>query len=515
MYKRLLPLTSLLVAFGCGSDSGSKKQTTDDTSVDTGVTTVTTTVNQTNGFQLRDQEGSLLVMNRARSVQAPEGYTVSAMFADTLQGVVTPNWCIGGGPCISQLPAVGADVAYDISTWDPSASAYNWIGNEMFVGSAKLPFVNDFTRGLAYYDVDLPMNPDSDLVSVFISGEWGDHEIDDFALPAPIEITSPDPLVSLGLQGSIPFRWTPPAEGNIYIRFEGGGTDRIFQLENSGTHDFDTTSLGAFDPAAVEVFFGVWIEREVDVNGNRLQSYSAWEQPYQGTECTAYPDGQLIGAAGSPPGPDMNPAWLTMAFDGVIENDRFYDYYNDSDGDGVPEVFTSAVFFDFYEDDPVNPGQIGQHLCQVVYDASNNLPTNFISQSGAIYSSFDLQLADGESDCNSIDVNIWNTIDVRDVLESPQYQWGFGIGEVMDTLPILEAKYDPDWAIWQPLLVGGYISIDGVFAYEWDEVHVYPMSDCATVQPDKTEIDAPTAGPVFNADYTGIPLFAFPFLPPP
>jgi hypothetical protein len=204
-----------------------------------------------------------------------------------------------------------------------------------------------------------------------------------------------------------------------------------------------------------------------------------------------------------------------MAFDGVVDNDRFYDYYNDADGDGVPETFTSAVFFDFYEDDPVNPGQVGAHLCQVIYDGSNNLATSFISQSGAIYNAFELQLADGESDCNSLDLAVWNSIDIRDAIESPMYQWGFGIGEVQDTLPLLEAKYDPDWAIWQPLIAGGYISPDGVFAYEWNEVHVYPLSDCATVEPDKTEIDAPTAGPVFSANYTGIPLYAFPFAPPP
>jgi len=515
MYTHILSLTAFLVAAGCSGDVGSKKKKTTDTSVDTGSTSVVTTTGQTNGFQLLDQEGSLVVMNRAQGVVTPETYSVQATFADTLQGVLTPNWCMVNGPCLTALPAVGDNVAFETGTWEPSASAYNWIGNEMFVGSAKLPFVNDFTRGLAYYTVDLPRNPDGEIVSVFLSGEWGDYEIDDFALPAALEITSPDPMVELGLQGAIPFRWTPPAEGNIYVRFEGGGTNRIYQLENNGTFDLDTTSLGAFDPVDVQVYFGVWIEREIDVNGNLLKSYSAWEQPYQGTECTAYPDGQLIGAVGSPPGPDMNPAWVTMAFDGVMENDRFYDYYNDSDGDGVPEVFTSAVFFDFYEDDPLNPGQVGQHLCQVVYDASTNLPASYISQSGAIYSAVELQLADGDSDCNSLDVAVWNSIDVRDVIESPLYQWGFGIGEVVDTLPILEAKYDPDWAIWQPLLVGGYISPDGVFAYEWNEVHVYPMSECATVQPDKTEIDAPTAGPVFNANYTGIPLFAFPFAPPP
>ena len=513
MTSRFLPLTAVLLALSCASDDGGKKKDNGDPTDDTAGPTSEPTFAGTNGFQLTGQEGSLLALNTAPSVQADGSYSISAMFADDLQGVITPNWCTDGRPCITAFPGAGAQTTYQTGTWEPESSVYNWVGNDMFVGSAKLPFVNDFQRGLAYYTVQLPTNPDGSTASILLGGEWGDHETDDFLVPSAIEITSPDPTVPVGLLGVIPLRWTPVFEGKLYVRFEGDGVNRIFQLENTGEYDLDTAQLGAFDPANVQMFFGLWVERSIEVNGNTLKAFGVWEQPYQGTECTAYPNGVFVGGAGAPVGPDMNPAWVTMGFDGVIDNGLFFDYYNDTNGDNVPEVFTSAVFFDFYEADPLIPGQVGSHLCQVVYDASNSQSTNHISQSGVIYDGFDVQLASGESDCASLDINIWNSVDVRDVLESNQYNWGFGVGEVMDTLPNLQAKYAPDWAIWEPLISGGYVSFDGVFAYEWDEVHVFPMSDCATVEPSKTETDAPLSGPVFTANYNAIPLFAFPFTP--
>jgi hypothetical protein len=191
----------------------------------------------------------------------------------------------------------------------------------------------------------------------------------------------------------------------------------------------------------------------------------------------------------------FDPANYVVAVDpGNYDGSAMRDYRYDSDGNGSLESYSASALFSFY-DDTLN------YLCSATFDLGSATPAfGWVSSSGALFDTFDMNLSNGETDCPPLDAvqyAAYGTTDIREVLESSA--WGVGFGELQTIAPLLEADMvaaGEDWANdWEPYTFGVYFTNNGVDADElgWVQAHV----DLCDVYDDASPLlEKPTAAPV-------------------
>lgn len=445
------------------------------------------------------QEGELIVVQRGGTVSRGERFAAFAAFADDLQGLRTPAWCFAGGPCLPELPAVGqfADTQPDL--FDPGLMTWAFNGHHLNVSGARVPLHYNPQTGAAWYQGGASGRLNRQA-TVGFTGDWGQYR-GTVPLPEPLQVLSPDPRNALPLNGTLRFRWAPTGGDDVYLYVSDGTLNRLYHLQDDGDFALDIDALG-LSGEQISIGLQRWATHEsVDVHGNSLAITSVWEQAFEPLLCDVsdYPVGNL--AYGPYPlGPYIYPSSVGVSFQVVIDDHQVHDFWLDLDRNGINDLYTSAMLFDFYDD-------FGQRLCTIAYDASGARPVaNPVAQGGGtLFEGWSLDLLWGYSDCNQVDPLIWGTTDLRHVLEG--LDWGFGIGTIVETEAALRDRYD--WNLWQPLLAGAYILFEGAW-YEMGSVSSVGMESCGVVEPTLAVQPRPTGSPLPIRLYLGNAVFSFP-----
>jgi hypothetical protein len=198
----------------------------------------------------------------------------------------------------------------------------------------------------------------------------------------------------------------------------------------------------------------------------------------------------------------MSPSYVLVSGEGFSRPRGLVDYWVDPDGDGAPEERSARITFDLYDAADV-------HLCTVDYDASASvsvLGSVTAANGSPLYGAWTVPLADGDSDCPSLDPRVWGTNDIRVVLEYNTL--GFAVGDIVDLGPYLPDLVGADYPEYEPYLMGGYSIILGV-AYETGYALGYTATGCF-----EGDLDAPILPPAVGSPeglYLTVAAFGFPF----
>ena len=213
------------------------------------------------------------------------------------------------------------------------------------------------------------------------------------------------------------------------------------------------------------------------------------------TDCE-WADDAVIADTGLPDASvEFEPYYFIASAVLMIDDNEIWDF--DYDG----EANSSYVEFVFFGDSSSGYAE----LCSIIYDGSTATETTSpwkTSSGGQVYGAFDLDLADGYTDCGVLNAGDWDTTDMREVLEN--HKWGVGIGEMVDVKTDLKPAvedagldWDNDWA---PFVSSGYLYWDLLGgAYEWMYTFGYDTScDETIIDTDGylTPLPMPTSGPL-------------------
>jgi len=213
------------------------------------------------------------------------------------------------------------------------------------------------------------------------------------------------------------------------------------------------------------------------------------------TDCT-FNDDALIADTGMPDDSvEFDPSYFITSTVMMIDDNEVWDF--DYDG----SASSSYIEFTFFDSKAAGYAE----LCSIVYDASGateSTSTWKTSSGGQVYAAFDLDLADGYTDCGVLDAGTWDTTDMRDVLENQK--WGIGVGEMVDIYEVIKSAVQDaglDWTKdWEPYVTSSYLYWDVLGgAYELMYTFGYDTScDEALIGGDGNLIplDKPTGAPL-------------------
>jgi len=206
-----------------------------------------------------------------------------------------------------------------------------------------------------------------------------------------------------------------------------------------------------------------------------------------GTGACAYPDVDV--PDGAPSSALFTPVYVAVNFVGNHASSGWEDYTFGG------EDSTSMVYFDIYDETSV--------VCQVIYDmntATSIPPTSVttiasdgVSAGGRLAEAWELNLEGGFTDCGRIDADVYGSADIREVLAYLPVVIGLGeLDSLASELETAVVDSGLDWdADWAPYVYGGYVSFDGINAYETAYGFGYE-AECATVSEDLAMMPAPT-----------------------
>jgi hypothetical protein len=522
---RLIALLAYLAACGAAEPGPGGAET------DTGTSTAPSTTDtpepaEPPPFLKSDEQGSLVLVEKAFGITGETNATLYGAFADTLGSVHAAARCVAGDLCLPNgLPAQDNWADVSGATWPPG-SLFSWVGDSVAVGSVDAPFAVDPATGFSYYqDVESPIQ-DKDPWRVSLGGEWGAWE-QTVAERVRMVATAPDleSGITFGEGGLLRFEWEakPDVASEVVLRIVGPGVDRVYNLVDDGSFDVSLDTVN-WDPLGdYKVTLERWTTTAVEVNdGNELEIVAVDATQWTALECADFPNLIIESNDNSFLPRLVNPVWITMAFNGVIAQDHVFDGYYDWDADGDDDPFMAQLVFTIYDGDPV-AGLIGVPLCNVFYDASDAVPVDpdSLYQVGGpdvtdypLYQAFLFALHDGYTDCGPLDLAAYGTTDVRAYLERDDvWQWGMAIGEGSPQDIGLKIIFgNPGWQQYAATSTPVWLTPNGATLYE-AAVGLGLEIDCPAVAMPEDLIPTVTSAPFQTAWWNTIPWTVFTFAP--
>jgi hypothetical protein len=202
--------------------------------------------------------------------------------------------------------------------------------------------------------------------------------------------------------------------------------------------------------------------------------------------------------------PVMTPVYVGFGMEVVTAPEGgLVDYWWDSNLDSVDEPYSASVVLTFY-DSAFAP------MCTMSYEADGALEVNpgtWTSMSGGdIWRAWRVNLVDGDSqDCTEIDPAVFGTANLQNLFSGLSF--GFGIGEMVDTLAPLQTAYGANWATYEPFLNSVYITLNGTDAYEWSYGGGVNLNDCLVLDDGLFLLPTDTVRAGLPSQLIGLPVF--------
>ena len=178
---------------------------------------------------------------------------------------------------------------------------------------------------------------------------------------------------------------------------------------------------------------------------------------------------------------------------GIAPDGEFVDYWDDTDEDGTLDARSASVIANFTDG-------AGAVLCSITFDASGAVPIDVstlsptsvdgVTSAGPLTHAYELDLVDGDGDCDSLDTIVgWTTSDPEALLANTPFVFAFG--EMDATLINEGAIFVPNWAGVEDQVVAGYISTDGGTDLRAVTYYLYRDTDnCVEITSDGGILDA-------------------------
>jgi len=565
-----LALGLVIGVAGCSGDDDSNEPDPPQTTASTAETGSDDTAEPITGepFQVINHEGSVVLIRDASLREGDNGYfRLYGVFGTDLRGVGTGQFCLDAGVCIEELPEQVGDFVELDGFFRTTEMDYDWVGERVSVGNSprdwmEMPFL--YARGSsADEDADVDVfgfyqggeaRLDRDEIpplGVRIEeGEWGDNvEVeaeDGIPLPQLPRLVSP-PTTVVPPAAVVTFDWLWPPDPKppelpidrgdtpLFLRVRANELHRIYRLPQEGPFDLELGALGVNESSDVEFFFGRWSNTEARINRNDLHVYGGIERRLTSTTCITsnLPKVNLAGESTGAESPTIQPASIAVSFDGLLVDEDVHDYGWDAKGLGSPTPTSSSLTFTAYDADQ-------QPLCTVRYDASraSSVPVNTVTvaNAGRVFAAFEIDLANGITDCNRLDSPIFEGYPtLNQALESTP--WLFALGEMGASAGPLSQAYGNDWDTVEGQMYGLYAQrmisdnvdrcpgADDVYvdvevgAVEVGAGFLYQTESCGVLHPDLVPLGYRPGNPMKSGVYSTSPVLPFeavlPACPPP
>ena len=464
-------------------------------------------------WQVRGHEGSVVVRRDAAIRPGTQGYLeMYGLFADQLTGANSGLWCVEKGVCITTLPERPGDFVDLDGVIRRGQTSYDWVGETITVGNEprdwlEIPFLHDFLTDYGVYRAGAVRIDQNEIspYDVRFEGEWGTVKVEDgIGLPLLPR------LAEIPTASSVEFSWTWPdasrkvdiGEGELYVRLASNEIDRIWRLPDEPPFTVDLEGLGLNNSSNVNLYFGRWTQQQVEVNRNTLNLFGVTEMRRSMPQCSSWPNIVYSESRTNPLDPVIDVQYVGMGFEGLLDLGDVRDYRSDSNGDGTAEGVSSQLVFTFYDD-------AFAELCEVRYDASNATrePQVWSTDSRAvIFEAYTMKPSRGVSTCSAVDEAVFGSRDIRAVLES--ITWGFGFGETLATEEPLAEFYGDDWDAQKANTWGFFLKLpDEEKAFEIGAGQGYRLSDCATLDPALEPVRFAPGSPMTSAVHVHNPIF--------
>lgn len=408
-------------------------------------------------YQVDGSEGNVVVVRLDRA-ENPR-VDAFAIFGDTLQGYLNPAACAADFmPCVGYPRLPYGEVAFlSNTTFWPDGTAYDWVGDEMLIGTNVADFVHDTETGLAWYQGGGEARPNGSY-RVRFGGEWANVDRNlGFLLP-DFEVTEPILAVDqrLDLSGPpITFRWNSLGGREIWLWAQGDYSRRLIRVPDLGEYTLDPARLGLGPAEKVEIGLAAVTSESLDVAGNDLSVLSLAGAGWTGSVCGDFLDVPIEATPRPEEVMENPPVYYGYGFNGIID-DGVRDYYDPDTG----EPKSAEIYFDFFDEN-------FQRVCQIRYDASNaaRRAPLLIDSDAEQYATFEVALFDGASTCGLVDPTLVGFQDLRLWLE--QYDWSFSVGDVTELEePLSNGFGEVAWASQGPFVYSMFWSQDGLFGQE-------------------------------------------------
>jgi hypothetical protein len=220
-----------------------------------------------------DDDGSVVLTIQNPSALDPAGSTsFTALFVESDRGWVNLVECFTWF-CASQLPAGPGDsvLVNGIDTTLRDDLVSRDVGEEVTLGPATARKQED-GRFVYYSTVETrALDFGSRPIGLSFGGEWPEYAgVDDIVPPTPMVATQPSTTEVFELFSSdlVHLEWEPGTRGEVYLLVTTPVERRLYQLEDTGSHDLDLRGLGLPDDAPVTLDLGRWSQGGVDAGGN-------------------------------------------------------------------------------------------------------------------------------------------------------------------------------------------------------------------------------------------------------
>jgi hypothetical protein len=491
-------LALILTATACGGTDPAPGGNGDtapptETEVDTDTAGVATQDTGPHDWMLSGEDGSLVAVDRSCAPGNPGMYEVHAAFGSGFPEFSDVALCLSGGTCAAERPGE-LDAYLDLTgeRFPSSDVTWTWVGDIVEVDRVDVNFTNEPDRDYAYYTGHAANAPEDGPLSLYLpwEGQWGEYAESVVPTSPGMKVISPNPSQRVSLaSGSIDFSWEGGGEGEVYLRIDGEVADEqpisvLYALKDDGSFTLDLTEHRITPESDVRFGLGRRVTDDTEINGNQLQ-LTAISEALFAPECLDAPEVD-IPKSGPATGSQVDPYYMAVMVQGVIDGEELKDYYvGNSD---VPKP--ARVVFSLLD-------QSFSTLCTVEYNADDYIYTTSWTVTdlygspivgASMWAGFQFNLGNGKTDCGPIDPAFYfGMSDVRDYLER-LYVWGYGIG--------------PNLMLGLPMSYAGYTSYNGLNALETNPTDAYDILDCHAYFPGTSTLPRdPSSGVVPYAYY--------------
>lgn len=408
-------------------------------------------------YQVEGREGNIVLARLDR----PENPTLDAfgVFGDSLQGFLNPAACVADFmPCVGYPRLPYGEVAFLSNTvFFEDGTTYDWVGDEILVGSTIADFAHDPTTGLANYHGQSVGRPNGSY-RIRLGGEWTNLEQVSGYLYPDFQVYEPALSTDqrLDLSGPpITFRWNSLGGREIWLWAQGDYSRRLIRVPDIGEYTLEPYRLGLGPAEKVEIGLAAVTQESMDVDGNQLSILSLAGSGWTGSVCGDFLDVPIEESPRPTTQMESPPVFFGYGFNGIIDG-GVRDFYDP----GTGEPRSAELYFSFYDES-------FQEVCRIRYDASDAARREplILDSEAEQYATFRVSLLGGDSTCGLVDPELVGYADLRVWLE--QYDWSFSIGDVTELAEPLENAFGEEgWSNQGRFLYSTFWSQDGLFGQE-------------------------------------------------